>query len=251
VMSSAIGATGLGSLTPDQLSTALMNGFLAQIPDGSTLTIKYGASSGGNDQDHAPNGSPQPAVTVSFSPAATAMLNRDQIALELISRDFNQRSDPLPASPTAAAAKTATDPSTAVAPADTGTSLLDQYRQLSVSQQFYATADVDLIASSLAPVQKAGFLAAYQAGTLNIQNAADVPLLDDKETWTVSKTPGGGMSGAGSFNGAVNQLYGQNYLVFGTIFGGDTFVSWGSPPNADQVAGAEAPSVPDTPASVG
>jgi hypothetical protein len=242
IMSSSIGSTGFSSLTPDQLDAALVKELAARVPDGSTATFHYGANS--------QNRSSSPTDIISFSPEANAALNRDQIALQVISRGLSQESAQ-PQIPATSTSKSATNDPATNASSENGTPLLDQYQQLSVTDRFYATANVDRLASSLSPDQQAGFLAAYKSGTLNIQNASDVPLLNDKETWTISKTMGGGMAGSGSFSSSVNQQYGQQYLVMGTAFGGDMFVSWGSPISGNNAAAVETPTVANASAPTG
>jgi hypothetical protein len=239
-MSSAI---SFGPLTPEQLSSALTNEFLGRIPNGSTVVFNYGSSTAAKEEGNTQSGSTSPAVIISFSPAATTAINRARVALQVITRDRNQKSAQPRLHAPATVAKTETDRSAIADPRNSGTSRLDQYRQMSVTDRFYATADLDQLISVVNPDQKADFLTAYKSGTLNIQNAPDVPLLDYKETWTVSKTAGGGGSERGSFSGAVNQQYGQQYLVMSSIFGGGMFVSWGSQPNTDNAV-AETPSVP-------
>ena len=95
--------------------------------------------------------------------------------------------------PFSTSAGTATDQPAATAPRDNGTALLDQYRRMSVTDRFYATTDADNMDFGMAPDEKASFDAAFNSRTLIIQDAADVPLLDDKTTWWISRTGRGGM----------------------------------------------------------
>ena len=43
-MSSSIASSGFNSLTPDRLSLALMKEFMGQVPQGSSVTFRYGDS---------------------------------------------------------------------------------------------------------------------------------------------------------------------------------------------------------------
>jgi hypothetical protein len=240
-MSSSIGSTRFDSLSPNQLSSALIQAITAQVPDGSTATFRYGA----NDQ----TGSASPASIVSFSPEANAALTRDQIALQLMNRDSSYRPAQRQVSAASTSANAATDKLATTAPSDSSTALLDQYRQMSVTDRFYATTNAKDMDFGMTPGRKAAFDAAFNSRTLNIQGAANVPLLDDKETWTVSKADGGGMGSTGSFSGAYQPPPGQQATVFGTIFGGDMLISWGSQPGTNIAAAAETPPVANSTAS--
>lgn len=64
MMSSSIDSTGFNSLTPDRLSLALMKQFMGQIPQGSSVTFRYG--------DNNKSGLVSWATIVPLSPATTA-----------------------------------------------------------------------------------------------------------------------------------------------------------------------------------
>jgi hypothetical protein len=224
-MTASINGASLASYTPSQLSSELLREFTDVLPRGSSSTVSWGS-----DSSKAAAGSP--AVIVSLSGVASAALNQLEIALEVINKGSGkllpQTPNPVASAPSALASGTPSP-----APAASGDALLQQYLSLPVADRFYATTTLSEITAGLSADQKAAFEAAYQSKTLRIQNAADVPGLDYHETWNIGPW---GESGGGSFSGAVNQQYGQNYLVTSTLYGGGIFVSWGSPSTGNNAA---------------
>ena len=217
----------IGRLTPDQLSSALSRAVTDQVPMGASATIRWGGASQTRPAD--------PAVVITLSAQAQTALDRDRIALQVIARNLSApaahaQNAMLPAPPQA---ETEND----AAPLPSGSrdqALLQQYRQMSVADRFYATTDPGEITAGFSPDQKAAFDAAYQAKTLVIRDATTIRGLDAKETWTLTNGPGGGMAASGSFNGVwATQHYGSQYVVFSTLFGGPMLVSWGSQTPAD------------------
>jgi hypothetical protein len=234
-MSSALNAAG-GYATSAQEAylSAAEKADLPQPAEGGSVTINFGL-----DTQNSQSGSGSPAVIVSLSAAARDALSGGQVALQVMIGDAH--------SPTAALVATAQTDPTAVKPtvgtpagtsasacetASSGASLpsAEQIQSMSASDWLYATANVQDFTAGMTSAQASSFEAAYNAKTLNIQKASDIPQLDYNASFTDSATATGtGGSSTVSMNSTwASQQYGPNCVVRSDPLYGGILVSWGA-----------------------
>jgi hypothetical protein len=234
-MSSALNAAG-GYATSAQEAylSAAEKADLPQPAEGSSLTINFGVAT-----KNSLSGSASPAVIVSLSSEARNALSGEQVALQVMVGDAY--SPPAALVATAHTSPTAVQP-TVGNPAGTNASANEtassgaplpsaaQIQSMSASDWLYATTNVQDFTAGLTSAQASSFEAAYNAKTLNIQKASDIPQLDYSASFTTSATATGtGGSSTVSMNSAwASQQYGPNCVVRSDPLYGGILVSWGA-----------------------
>ena len=192
-------------------------------------------------------GSPPPqfrseVVSVRLSPQAKTALSQQQLALTVLQQAARlvtgrQNTDqpetqsdavivkPLEPEPTGTELNSTTD-------GPSFDEVLAQRQAMSPSERFYAGLDLDLATSVMSSDEKAAFLAAYDAKTLRIQDAADVPEADFHQTTTVVVGAGIGMRSNAEFNNGRDVGFAQGArwgLMQVDPFIGGTVVTWDDP----------------------
>lgn len=185
---------------------------------------------------------------VSFSPAATAAISNQQVALDIIQYSQNKSKSDVKSNKTEENVGTVTlqaalqntsltgqSPDSSMTPigesiigSEDPTSVIAAYAQESPTERFYnSSQDPSSISSEFFSnsEQQASYIAAYNSGTLNIQDTSQF-MKSDSESTTKFNAGGMSSSASGSNQLDLSSIKDDNIFTFSDPIAGSIVISW-------------------------